>query len=565
MTFSEISYIRPDQDESLNQLSALQKRLEEAADYPAFFEAFKELNTLEKHIQTEMQLASTRHTIDTRDEFYTNECDYFDTISPVLDNAYHQIDAVILNSPYCEQLRNDVPETWFLMHEFAQKTMSSQIIPDLQEENKLASRYQNVVASAQIDFNGEVHTLASLEKYMNDPDQEVRKAAHKAYWGWFATHEQEIGDIFDQLVQIRTKMARKLGYDNYIPFGYYRMFRLDYDRDDVETYRKNVLEDVVPVAMALYKAQAKRHGYDGNTLKAWDEKVSFKSGNPMPKYPEKELVARALQMYQELSPQTGEFFKMMVDQELMDLSAKPGKAAGGYCETLPDYGAPFIFANFNGTNGDIETLTHEAGHGFQAWLSKDAFPFELVWPTSESAEIDSMGMEFFTWPWMKLFFEEDVDKYYYTHLEGTVKFLPYGVLVDHFQHEVYDHPQWNNDERMACWRRLEKQYLPQKDYDEIDFLERGGWWMRQLHIFLDPFYYIDYTLAQVVALQFWSRLQHKDPHAFEDYVAMAKCGGTKPFRELVAISKNTVPFEEGCLKDTMSDVKEWFEKHEMTE
>ena len=118
---------------------------------------------------------------------------------------------------------------------------------------------------------------------------------------------------------------------------------------------------------------------------------------------------------------------------------------------------------------------------------------------------------------------------------------------------------------MACWRRLEKQYLPQKDYDEIDFLERGGWWMRQLHIFLDPFYYIDYTLAQVVALQFWSRLQHKDPHAFDDYVAMAKCGGTKTFRELVAISKNTVPFEEGCLKETMNDVKEWFAQHEMSE
>lgn len=565
MNFLEFEYKRPEQDEILASLQTFQEQIEQAKDYSEFLTTFKALVEFEKGIQTQMQLASIRHTIDTRDEFYTSECDYFDMISPVIENAYHAIDQLILNSPYRQQLEQDVPKTWFLIHEFGQKTMSDAIIEDLQEENKLASRYQNVIASAQINFKDEVHTLASIEKYMYDRDREIRKQAHKAYWGWFAEHEQEIGEIFDQLVKVRTKIANKMGYETFTPFGYLRMLRLDYDRHDVEQYRQNVLEDVVPVAMKLYQAQAKRLGYSGSTLPAWDEKVSFESGNPKPKYELSELVKRALQMYQELSKQTGIFFKEMVDQNLMDLEAKPGKAAGGYCETLPDYGVPFIFANSNGTQGDIETLTHEAGHGLQAWLSRDVFPFDLVWPTSESAEISSMGMEFLTWPWMNLFFEEDTDKYYYTHLEGAVKFLGYGVLVDHFQHEVYDHPDWSHEQRMACWRQLEKQYLPQKDYQEIDFLERGGWWMRQLHIFMDPFYYIDYTLAQVVALQIWSRLQHQDPTVFDDYLAMAKCGGIKTFKELVTISKNKIPFEKGCLKQTMQDVQTWFDTHKMEE
>lgn len=565
MNFLEFKYQRPDKDEVLTRLQELLHQFEQAEDYAAFFNTFQQFIELEKHFQTQMQLANIRHSIDTRDEFYTQECDYFDVISPIVDNAIHAIDQVVLNSPYRQQLENDVPKTWFMIHEFNQKVMSEAIIEDLQEENKLASRYQNVIASAQIDFNDEVHTLASIEKYMSDPDRNMRKQAHKAYWGWFADHEQEIGDIFDQLVQVRTKIANKMGYETFTPFGYLRMLRLDYDRYDVEQYRQNVLEDVVPVAMELYQAQAKRHGYEGPTLPAWDEKITFESGNPQPKYDEPELVRRALQMYRELSEQTGTFFEGMVDQNLMDLNAKPGKAAGGYCETLPDYGVPFIFANFNGTSADIETLTHEAGHGFQAWLSRNAFPYDLVWPTNESAEIDSMGMEFLTWPWMELFFEEDTAKYYYTHLEGAVKFLGYGVLVDHFQHEVYDHPTWNHDQRMACWRELEQQYLPQKDYQDIDVLERGGWWMRQLHIFMMPFYYIDYTLAQVVALQIWSRMQRHDETVFDDYVAMAKCGGTKTFKELVTISKNIVPFEKGCLKQTMQDVKAWFEAHDVEE
>lgn len=559
MTFSEFEYVRPDKEAVLKEIGQLTQRLETAEDYDAFFAAFKEANELFRHIDTMENLAYVRHTIDTRDEFYNGEFDYFNEISPLVANAKAGLAKAVLDSKWRPQLEKEIPETWFLLNENAQKTVSPKIVEDLQEENRLAARYQNLIASAQIEFEGETYTLASLEKKMKDKDRAVRKAAAKAYWGWFADHEKEIGGLYDQMVKVRTRMANKMGYDTYTPFGYLRMQRLDYDRNDVEVYRKNILKDVVPVCMDLYRAQAKRHGYEGDTLPVWDEKIEFDSGDPKPKYPEEELVRRALHMYEELSDETGAFFKTMVDGQLMDLQAKPGKAAGGYCTSFMDFKVPFIFANFNGTNGDVETLTHEAGHAFQCYSSRDLFPVDVIWPTMESAEIDSMSMEFFTWPWMKDFFEEDTDKYYYSHLGGSVKFLPYGVLVDHFQHEVYDHPEMTPDERMATWRRLEKQYLPQKDYSEIDFLERGGWWMRQLHIFMDPFYYIDYTLAQVVALQFWSRLQKKDLKAFEDYKKLCQAGGTLPFKGLVKLAGLKVPFEDGCLKETMDSVRSWYQ------
>ncbi len=335
------------------------------------------------------------------------------------------------------------------------------------------------------------------------------------------------------------------------------MERLDYDQNDVANYRKQVLEDVVPFDNMLYEKQRQRLGYD--QLQAWDEKIEFLDGNPTPKYDREEMVKRALKMYRELDPETGKFFEFMVEHDLLDLDSYPGKAAGGYCTFMPDFESPFIFANFNGTSHDAEVLTHEAGHAFQSYSSKENFPFECVWTTMESAEIHSMSMEFFTYPWMKSFFEDDVNKYYYSHLGGTLKFLPYGVLVDHFQHEVYAHPEMSHEERMATWRRLEKQYLPHKNYEEIPFLERGGWWMRQLHIFMDPFYYIDYTLAQVCALQFWTRMQKEDPKAFEDYKKICKLGGKLPFRQIVETANLKVPFEEGCLKDTVKEVEKWYE------
>ncbi len=557
MKFKDYPYEHLDEKVLHEQFEQIDNTLKTSQNYEQFYDAFKELDQLNRHIQTMSGLCNTRHTIDTKDEFYTKENDHYDHILPLIQNDMVKTTKTIWNSPYFEQLKKDVPETYFLLKEMEMKAFDESIIEDMQEENKLASAYQALVASADVEFDGEHYSLAGLEVKMNDSNRKIREEATKAYWGWFEDHEKELGDLYDQMVKVRTRMAKKLGFENYIPLGYLRMTRLDYDQDDVANYRKQVLKYVVPFANELYARQQKRLGYD--TLHVWDEKIEFLTGNPKPKYNRKEMVERALNMYKELDPKTGEFFQFMVDHELLDLDSYPGKAAGGYCTYFPDYDSPFIFANFNQTSHDAEVLTHEAGHAFQAYSSKHIMPYDCAWPTLESCEIHSMSMEFFTYPWMPLFFEEDTDKYYYNHLGGAVKFLPYGVLVDHFQHEVYAHPEMSPEERMATWRRLEKQYLPHKNYEGVPILEKGGWWFRQLHIFMNPFYYIDYTLAQVCAMQFWARLQAKDPEAFEDYKKICTIGGSLPFKSIVKEAGLKVPFDDGSLEGVMEEVRTWFD------
>lgn len=558
MQFQEYAYQHMDALSLQKQLSELAEQIQQAKTIEQVQDCIKKVDTIRRFVATQVSLVEIRHTVDTKDAYYTKEQEYLDTVLPELEKDYEKINRALLESSFLEELKHRLPETFFLQKEMDLKAFDSIIIEDMQEENRLMTKYQALIASAEIPFDGEIYNLSSLEVKTNFSDRIVRKHALQAYWNWFEQHEEEVAQIFDQMIKVRTRMAQKLGYDNFIALGYARMHRYDYDQEDVAKYRRQVLKDVVPLCSALYKRQQKRLGYD--TLHAWDEKVEFLQGNPTPKYDRAALVKRAQKMYHELSKETGVFFDFMVEHELLDLDSKPGKAAGGYCTFMPDYKSPFIFANFNQTQHDAEVLTHEAGHAYQIYESRDIYPSDCVWPTYESCEIHSMSMEFFTHPWMQSFFEEDVNRYYYSHMAGSLKFLPYGVLVDHFQHEVYAHPEMSHKERMDTWRRLEKEYLPHKNYEEVEILERGGWWMRQAHIFMSPFYYIDYTLAQVCAMQFWARMENKDPKAFEDYQHICKIGGTLPFRKIVKEAGLIVPFEEGCLAQVTGSVSQWLDE-----
>ncbi|HEY8364014.1 MAG TPA: M3 family oligoendopeptidase, partial [Haloplasmataceae bacterium] len=386
-------------------------------------------------------------------------------------------------------------------------------------------------------------------------DRNMRKKAQLAITKFMEENESKLDDIYDELVKTRDAMARKLGYKNYVQLGYDRLTRTDYNPQMVANYRKQVYEDLVPLAQKLLKRQAKRLGLD--KLKYYDESLKFLSGNAKPKGDEAWMINNAKKMYRELSKETDEFFTYMTEHHLMDLVAKKGKAGGGYCTYISNYKAPFIFSNFNGTSGDVDVLTHEAGHAFQVYTSRCYEVPEYHWPTYEACEIHSMSMEFFTWPWMKLFFEDEEQKYKFSHLSEAILFIPYGVTVDEFQHFVYENPNATKEERKAKWREIEKKYLPHKDYEDNDFYNRGGYWFRQGHIFGTPFYYIDYTLAQVCALQYWVKMQENRATAWESYVDLCKLGGTKPFLELVEAAGLQNPFTDGCIKSVIGPIEEY--------
>ena len=557
MKFEEFKYERPELSEVQKQYALYEEKMKACQDADEFMVLFKEINQFRGHLSSMMALASLRYTIDTSDEFYVKENDYWDENGPYYQQCNNQFYRTILESPLRKQLEERIPSTFFQLIENELKCFDEVIMEDLQLENKLASEYQKLIASAKIEFDGKTYNLAGLSALTQSKDRDLRRRASYAHVQYFEEHEKEFDRIYDDLVHVRDKMAKKLGFKNYTELGYVRMNRFDYSEAMVDNYRRQVLKDVVPLANELSEKQRIRLGLD--QLHFYDLNCEFESGNPAPIGTPEQLVAKAQKMYHELSDETGQFFDLMVNNHLLDLVSKPNKASGGYCTYIQDYEAPFIFSNFNGTSGDVDVLTHEAGHAFQVYQSREAGIPEIEFPTYESCEIHSMSMEFITWPWSKEFFGKDTEKYHYLHLSSAVKFIPYGIAVDHFQHIVYNHPDLTPEERKAEWRRLEKMYLPYKNYDDCDFLERGGYWFRQGHIFTSPFYYIDYTLAQVCALQFWERTQKKDPQAWSDYLTLCKLGGTKSFLQLLEASHLKSPFMDGGLQECMDSAKAYLE------
>ena len=265
----------------------------------------------------------------------------------------------------------------------------------------------------------------------------------------------------------------------------------------------------------------------------------------MPAGDQQYLVNAAHEMYSDMSPETKVFFEMMQSRHLLDLDARKGKAPGGYMSYLSSYKAPFIFSNFNGTDGDVNVLTHEAGHALQAYLSRNIKIPEYQSPTLEACEIHSMSMEFFAWKYMDKFFGENAEKYKFLHLSDAIKFLPYGISIDEFQHWVYENPNATHQERCAKWREIESRYTPHKRYDDTPTYGHGAYWMRQAHVFGSPFYYIDYTLAQVVAFQFLVEMNKNREKAFKKYIKLCKFGGQAPFVTLLEKNHLRNPFEDG--------------------
>jgi M3 family oligoendopeptidase len=560
--FSEYRYVRPDVKQIEQRYKQLLNAFKEAQNVDEQNRIIEAINELRSEVDTQVEIVAIRHSINTNDEFYKAEQDYMDEIIPIIQEYKTDYYRALVNSAFREQLEKQWGSQLFRLAELSLKTFSPEIIEDLQQENKLSSEYSQLIASAKIPFEGEERTLAQLTPFELSTDRGLRRRASEARYQFMEKNEEQLDRIYDDLVKVRTKMAQKLGYNNFIELGYARMSRTDYNQEMVENFRKQVLQHIVPAATKLKERQ--RNRIDVDRLNFYDEGFSFKTGNATPKGDPEWIVQNGAKMYEELSPETHEFYTFMQDNGLMDLESKKGKQSGGYCTYLSEYKAPYIFSNFNGTSGDIDVLTHEVGHAFQVYQSRHYTVPEYNFPTMEACEIHSMSMEFFTWPWMELFFKEDTEKYRFHHLESSLLFVPYGVAVDEFQHFVYGNPEANPEERKTAWRNIEKKYLPHRNYEENHYLERGGFWQKQQHIFRSPFYYIDYTLAQICAFQFWVRLNEDYKAAWADYLKLCQEGGSRSFVELVKYAGLISPFEDGCVVSVIGDIENWLDHVEDT-
>ena len=553
--FSELKFKKPNV-----------KKIE--ADVNELIMAFKNASTFEEQdrvltkyfkytdkIETNFTIASIRYTLDTTDPVNIKNNDILNNVGPLVGAITNAFDKELVNAKFRPQLEEKWGKHLFNMTENSLKCFDECIIPELTRLNELDSEYTKVIASAQIEYKGETLNLVQLGKYTQDKDRTVRKEASILQAKFFEEHDEEIGRIYDEMVKTRTEMAHKLGYKNFVELGYRSLGRTDYDAEKVKGYREQIYRDLVPFTNKLFKRQAKRLGIKNPQY--YDYNLNFNSGNATPVGDRDVLVGKATQMYHELSKETDDFFTFMKEYELLDLEARKGKAGGGYMTYLPDYKAPFIFSNFNGTSGDVDVLTHEFGHAFQGYMSRNTKCPLYRMPTLEACEIHSMSMEFITYPWMNLFFEENEEKYRYSHLADAITFIPYGVTIDEFQHWVYENPEATHEERCAAFREIEKKYLPHKKYKDTPIFEKGRWWLKQSHVFGSPFYYIDYTLAQVCAFQFFIENEKNHEKAWKKYVRFCKLGGKYPFTELLEHGHLKNPFVDGNVKKIISPLKKY--------
>ena len=550
MKVSELPYRRVTIEEVSSVMEDVIARIRNAASADEILAAREDEQKLMLEYQTNTALAYMRYSINTVDEYYVAENEYYDEIGPAVQNFSVQYASALLDSPFRAELEEKLSPVLFRAMEVERKSMSPEIVEDMVEENKLVREYSDLMSGMEFTFRGETMPRALLMKYAKSEDRETRRECYEVLGKGLAEHQEQLDSIYDRMVHVRDRMAKKMGYRNFIELGYHRMGRLCYDEEKVRVFRENILRDVVPVVSRLRTENAKRLGVENYML--YDDGVFLPGGDPKP-FGKEEIFAAAGEMYHAMGDETGAFIDMMLENEAFDVDSRKNKWGGGYCTEFPKFRQPFILANFNGTAGDVDVVTHEAGHALNAYLIADnRFALDLGCGGMETAETHSMSMEFFAWPYMEKFFGKDAGRYCFMHALEAFSFLPYGTMVDAFQHIVYENPDMTPAERDEAWLELEKQFRPHISTEGMPYLEKGTRWQYQMHIYESPFYYIDYCLAQTAAFCFLLKSREDYDDAFRRYLRLSRQGGEKVWTDLLEEAGFPSPFEPGALK-TLSE------------
>lgn len=549
--FKDIQYTRPDCEAFQKLAEDNAEKIKNAVSYSEAKKIFLEFDKAESEFFDMGNIAYIRHTIDTSDEFYDKENEFLNEKTPELMPSLLAFSNAVYDSRFKPDFVAEFGEQMFAEIELRRKSFSEKNIPLLQKEARLCNEYEKIIASADILFDGKHLNLYGIMSYFENPDRNVRHDAYKAYSKFYESNEENFERIWDELIKVRTEMGKNLGFENYIPLGYMNQGRTDYDEKDVAAFREQVREELVPFCAKLYEAQAKRIGVD--KVKAYDEAYLFNDGNAVPVGDDDFLIEKAREMYHDMSKETGEFVDFMLGHDLLDVKNKPKKASTGYMTGLNSIKAPFVFSCFNHTTGDVQVLTHEFGHAFAGYMAMRNQPVSTYYSEStDIAEIHSMSMEQFAYPYAEKFFGDKADKFRFSHLQEALTFVPFGVAVDEYQHIVYANPELTPKQRTAEWKKLEEKYMPWREYDDIDFFAKGGWWYHKIHIFLYPFYYINYTLTTMGAMEFKKKMHEDKESAWKDYLNLCKVGGSLGYKETLKYANLSLPFEKGSVKRAVS-------------
>lgn len=545
--YLDLEYKRPSVDEIRECALRTRLRLMTSKDISLIDTALAEFQHSLSGFYTAEALCNIRFDQDTENEYFRLEQDFFEENEPIVSELSSMVYGVLLNMDDVDMLKERFGEMIFRKAQTQKETVNSSVLELLSLESSLENDYDQIMAQANINFRGKTLNLSMMEPYFESETREIRMHAQEAAAHFFESKLDLFNDIFSQLVETRTSIAVKLGFDDFVSLGYKRMERYDYTPEMVSSFREMVCKYIVPLTSEIRRLQKDRLSV--SELKYFDLPVLFPKGNPKPIINMDEYPAKTGEMFSALMGKTPSFFDILREYGFMDLVSRANKATGGYCVTLLDYAIPFILMNANGTAEDVTTLIHESGHAYASLRSADASPFiECLSPTLETCEIHSTALEYLTYPYLELFFGDRAADVRDLHMTRSLLFIPYGCMVDEFQHEIYAASEMGNDERHQVWKRLEEKYQPFLDYDGQSFYESGAAWVKKGHIFTDPFYYIDYCLAQVVSLQLWDKSRSSPAEAMRVYDSLCKEGGNSVFLDLLSKSGLESPFESGVIK-----------------
>ncbi|NQT57829.1 MAG: M3 family oligoendopeptidase [Bacteroidetes bacterium] len=561
-SFAEISYQRINFDQLTTSWRKSLQHFQVSENIEEQVEVIQAINALRNKFQSSAVYVEIRNTMDTGDEFYAVEQDYFDNLQPHFEQLMLEFYAALVESVFAEELEHRYGSQFMRIAGLKSKTMHKKLTDLLTEENKLSSSYTRIVAAAKIknpEYTGvdkdqpEYLTLSEVSRKSNSADRLERARYTALRANFYHSIQEKLDTLFDRLVHTRNTISQIMNCKSFTEMGYSRMLRTSYTPEMVSNFRQQVQKYIVPLVSQIRKKQ--REIMNLPAVMIYDEDIPFdarpiSAGGDGPW-----LIKTFAEIFSNLSPETGKFYEEMQRRVCYDIDIRPGKIVGAYSNYIPDEKFPFVFLTYNQTARSVRTFAHECGHAFQSYVCRDKPVLEHVQPTSDIAEIHSMSMEFFIWPFADIIFGDAAETYRQNHLVQALTFIPYGTAVDEFQHRIYDNPDMTPQQRRELWKSLEAVYLPDRNYGDLAAFTEGGFWHQQTHIFKWPFYYIDYVLAQVCALQMLEKINQDQASAWKSYTALCEAGGTCTFFEALDFAGLVNPFEPHTLDQTAHIVK----------
>ena len=457
---------------------------------------------------------------------------FIETVEPELKKVRFEIKKKVVECEHAASLDQDRYGVLIRNWTADVELFRDENVPLQTEDTKLGQQYSEICGSMMVEFDGEERTMPQMGRYQQDKDREVRESSWRAVASRRLENRDDIDGLFDEMVSIRNQVAINAGYDNYRDYMFTVKHRFDYTPEDCMAFHDAIEQACMPIVRRL--ADERKEALGLETLRPWDLAVDPHGHDPLrPFETADELIERSSKLFHRMDSELGTMFDSMRDGGYsLDLASRKGKAPGGYQASRDRERKPFIFMNAAGLPRDVDTMVHEAGHAFHAMLSKTD---DFVWyrnPPLEFAEVASMSMESLAYPFLDEFYaEEDCKRAIRKHLEGIVSTLPWVATIDAFQHWIYTHPEHTREERTQCWLDITARFGGVSDWSDLAD-EQAAVWHRQLHPFEVPFYYVEYGIAQLGALQLWLNYCNDETSAIDAYKKALTIGGSKPLPTL---------------------------------